>query len=349
MPPCLPPGASGRSFSFAPQAPHRGLRPAPCCTADLVSIPIPPSRQGFSAPGECCLLPRDGSCCHCLQASLLEGGRSTSSAPPGIVCHGPGPGPSPGRATRHRNLTSSSQMETLELPIQSWLAAALIQLVLRPPHHSHIQHGFSQLCLLVHPGERAPKRLQLPGVSSPPIRLLPTGPYGSSCKPLSFLLGSRLAAIPGTRSAWPNPALSQEHLPMFFFRARISGDVRSSGAAGIWLCPLHNSTHAPQTSSETSWGGLQVMAAVTMLIGRVGRGAASWGAVGMLERDKTAGGSGCPGSHSSQAPDAGFSLSRSPRAIWEPKTQPCGAFNCPGCLAMLQSVARPAVNAHGTR
>lgn len=43
---------------------------------------------------------------------------------------------------------------------------------------------------------------------------------------------------------------------MFFFRARISGDVGSSGAAGIWLCPLHNSTHRPQTSSRNLLGGV---------------------------------------------------------------------------------------------
>lgn len=198
MPPRLPPGASGRSFSFAPRAPHRGLRPAPCCTADLVSIPIPPSRQGFSAPGERCLLPRDGSCCRCLQASPLRGGRSTTSAPPGIICHGPGP--SPGRATRHRNLTSSSQMETPELPVQSWLAAALVQLVLRPPCHSHIQHGFSQLCLPVHPGERVPKRLQLPGVSSPPSAFFPQGLMAAPANPSPSC----------SAHAWqPSPALAQ--------------------------------------------------------------------------------------------------------------------------------------------
>lgn len=53
----FPPSASGKSFSFAPWAPHHGRGPAPCCTILLISIPTPPSLQGFSAPGEHFMLP----------------------------------------------------------------------------------------------------------------------------------------------------------------------------------------------------------------------------------------------------------------------------------------------------
>lgn len=88
-----------------------------------------------------------------------------------------------------------------------------------------------------------------------PIHLPPAGPHGSSLKPLSFLLGSGLAPIPSTRSARPNPALSQEHPPLFFSRPRICRDTRSLGAAGMWLCPSHESRQTPLASPRTSWRG----------------------------------------------------------------------------------------------
>lgn len=98
VPPRLSPSVSGRSFSFAPWAPHHGLGPAPCCMVVSVSIPIPSSRRGFSAPGEHFVLPwtaPTAAACRFLAWEV----RSTVSAPPDVVCHGSGPGPNPRRVT----------------------------------------------------------------------------------------------------------------------------------------------------------------------------------------------------------------------------------------------------------
>lgn len=60
------------------------------------------------------------------------------------------------------------------------------------------------------------------------------------------------------------------------------------------------------------------MVGVNIPIGRAGQEAAFWGAVGMLERGKTTGGSRCPGSHSSRAPNGDFSLFGYSHSIWAP-------------------------------
>lgn len=113
VPPRLSPGASGRSFSFAPWAPHHGLGPALCCTVVLVSVPIPPSCRGFSTPGGHFVLPwtapNTAAC-----GFLAWGVRSTTSAPQDVVYHGSGPGPNPRRVTRCKKSISSSLMETPE-------------------------------------------------------------------------------------------------------------------------------------------------------------------------------------------------------------------------------------------
>lgn len=159
------PGAAGWSFSFAPRELQRGLRPAPRCTAALVSIPIQPA------------------------------------IPPVVFC---------------------SQRALPGAP--GWLRLNTVCLEHRV---ASCLHGWSSRRFR-HPkccGHLVPLSPCLPQVRM----AAPTRP-APSCSALAWHPSPRWRSV-------PRPCLSQEHLPVFFFRPPISKDVRSLQGRGICSYP----------------------------------------------------------------------------------------------------------------